>query len=202
MNTQHTTHNTQHTKRLIQQGFTLIELMIVIAIIAILAAFAIPAYQDYTKRTYVAEGLTLASAAKLAVSEYVAVNGSFTAETQARDCKAGTSTILNIDTCNAAFGLPDPDEITGQAVKAIGIATSGYIFIAYNERVAPVGSSEITGTLMSNYPVLAIIMANYDMNNSNGGDKYEGGSIRWICGSDPKIFTTIPTKWLPANCRQ
>jgi len=55
--------------RKIQQGFTLIELMIVVAIIGILAAIAIPAYQDYTVRAQVAEGLNLAAAAKAAVSE-------------------------------------------------------------------------------------------------------------------------------------
>ena len=51
------------------QGFTLIELMIVIAIIAILLVIAIPAYQDYTVRARVSEGVNLAAAAKLAVSE-------------------------------------------------------------------------------------------------------------------------------------
>ena len=60
-----------------QQGFTLIELMIVVAIIGILAAIAIPAYQDYTIRAQVSEGLSLASGAKAAVSEYYMDSGDF-----------------------------------------------------------------------------------------------------------------------------
>lgn len=59
-------------KRSLQKGFTLIELMIVVAIIGILAAVALPAYQDYTVRAKVTEGLTLASGAKTAVAENAA----------------------------------------------------------------------------------------------------------------------------------
>jgi type IV pilus assembly protein PilA len=64
-------------------GFTLIELMIVVAIIGILAAVALPAYQDYTIRSKVAEGLTLAAAAKLAVTETYTATGALPADNQA-----------------------------------------------------------------------------------------------------------------------
>jgi len=61
----------------VQQGFTLIELMIVIAIIGILAAIAIPAYQNYTIRSQVTEGLTLADGWKTAIAEYYANTGNW-----------------------------------------------------------------------------------------------------------------------------
>ena len=62
-----------------QQGFTLIELMIVVAIIGILAAIAIPAYQDYTIRAQVSEGLSLSSGAKAAVAEFYQDSGNWPA---------------------------------------------------------------------------------------------------------------------------
>ena len=64
-------------KRSMQKGFTLIELMIVVAIIGILAAVALPAYQDYTVRAKVTEGISLAAAAKTAVSENAANGAAF-----------------------------------------------------------------------------------------------------------------------------
>lgn len=70
-------------KRSLQKGFTLIELMIVVAIIGILAAIALPAYQDYTTRSKLSEGLNLAASAKTAVSEHRMSQGSWPANNAA-----------------------------------------------------------------------------------------------------------------------
>src|SRR3546814_10090944 len=78
-----------------QQGFTLIELMIVVAIIAILAAIALPAYSDYVKKAKVSEVILAASSARTAVAEYAASNNAlpttaqFTPEDQASDYVSG-----------------------------------------------------------------------------------------------------------------
>ena len=68
------------------QGFTLIELMIVVAIIAILAAIALPAYQDFLKRSKVTEAVTAAGACKTSVAEYAAANNKLPADTAASGC--------------------------------------------------------------------------------------------------------------------
>ena len=70
----------KNMKRNIQQGFTLIELMIVIAIVAILVALAVPAYQDYTIRAKVGECINAAAVPKLSISEYYETVGSFPAD--------------------------------------------------------------------------------------------------------------------------
>ena len=72
----------KNMKRNVQQGFTLIELMIVIAIVAILVALAVPAYQDYTIRAKVSECINGAAPIKLAVSEHQMTNGSFPSTTE------------------------------------------------------------------------------------------------------------------------
>ncbi|MDT3669016.1 MAG: pilin [Aromatoleum sp.] len=80
----------------VQQGFTLIELMIVVAIIGILAAVALPAYQDYTVRARVTEGLGLASAAKAAVAETFVSQGAVTAATSGWTWSGSTDNVTTI----------------------------------------------------------------------------------------------------------
>ena len=99
----------------VQQGFTLIELMIVVAIIGILAAVAIPAYQDYTVRAQVTEGLGLASAGKTSIAEFFATNGS-------------------LPSTNASAGLADATDISGNNVSMVEVGTNGTLTITYSGR--------------------------------------------------------------------
>src|SRR5688572_32815569 len=108
----------------IQKGFTLIELMIVVAIIGILAAIAIPAYQDYTIRAQVTEGLNLMSDMKAGVAEWYAQEGSWpTSLTQigvsgatggaSKSGKYVQEINLNVGTLTATYGLQANSKING-----------------------------------------------------------------------------------------
>ncbi|MGF6493017.1 type IV pilus assembly protein PilA [Luteibacter sp. 621] len=97
-----------------QTGFTLIELMIVVAIIAILAAIAVPQYQDYMIRTQVSEGLETVAGAKTAIWEFRTNRGYFPKS-------------------NESAGLPSATSIAGKYVSSIKLLETGKVEIAYEQ---------------------------------------------------------------------
>ncbi len=115
-----------------QQGFTLIELMIVVAIIGILAAIAIPAYQDYTQRAQIGEAFTIVSSAKTAVAEFRQTQGSYPTDDDITD--------LNLDIASAA----------GKYVNSINVESSGNIVVTMN--ATGVGSDIASKTITFSPP--------------------------------------------------
>ncbi len=108
-----------------QKGFTLIELMIVVAIVGILAAVAIPAYQDYTVRARVTEGLSLAASVRTAVSE----------------AAIATNTL---PTTNAEAGVAAAANITSPEVTSVGVGANGVITVTFAN--APIAAATLLYT--------------------------------------------------------
>jgi len=109
-----------------QQGFTLIELMIVVAIIGILAAITVPAYQDYTIRSQVTEGMNLAAEAKAAVADFWATRG-------------------RLPGSNSSAGLADPNQYKSNYVQSITVSNDGHIDVVFGNRV----NAQISGKILS-----------------------------------------------------
>ena len=109
-----------------QKGFTLIELMIVVAIIAILAAIAISAYSDYVIRSQISEGAALSDGMKTAVAEFYNNNGRFSANG------------------NVSFGLSAPTSIQGTYVASVGVGATGPCRMATNTPTASTAGSLVT----------------------------------------------------------
>lgn len=161
-----------------KQGFTLIELMIVVAIIAILAAIAISQYRDYVIRSQIAEGAALASGVKSSVVEFYAKAGRF----PAGSCTGG----------NASVGLAMPGSIVGSYVSRVEVAGEGC--------PASLGSGSIVTFFSSDAPQKA--SAAIDTAGLIFSPLSHAGSISWNC----KRFllgasVVLNDKWLPSSCR-
>lgn len=139
----------------IQQGFTLIELMIVVAIIGILAAVALPAYQDYTIRAKMSEVIGMAAAAKTSMSEYYVSMGQM--PTGAASAGVNTSALQSTYVSSVTFSRTSSTVAqVSYAIQNLSPATGNLIFVG-------------TG-------------------GANG--------VSWVCNT-----STVPEKYLPANCR-
>lgn len=162
-------------KRSIQKGFTLIELMIVVAIIGILAAVALPAYQDYTKRAKMSEVVLAASACRTSITEtYQSGSASSAPGANGWGCEAGAGT------SNASVTTKYVAAITTSADGAISVTTQGF------------NDSQIDGKVLTLIPLASANTA--AVFTTNVGSALFG----WTCGG---TNTTVPKKFLPGSCR-
>ena len=154
------------------RGFTLIELMIVVSIIGILAAIAIPAYQDYTIRSQVVEAFSLASEIKPSIQEYRKVHGRMPAN-------------------NDKAGVPEPQHLIGNFVTRIEVA-NGAIHVEFGN----LANKNLHGGVLTLQPLVVEASPASPMSWRCGKREIPNGMV--TVGENR---TTLANKYLPAMCR-
>jgi type IV pilus assembly protein PilA len=161
--------------KMTQKGFTLIELMIVVAIIGILAAIAIPAYQDYTIRSQITEGMNLAAPAKASVADVYANKGTFPAS-------------------NTEAGVGAEADITGKYVEKVNVGGggNGVITITYGKQA----NTKINA-------MTVLLTPGTSVNGDVAwicGDHDKPANISTSLSAEPEAGT-VDQKYLPQVCR-